>query len=127
MSAPPINPQRGEIWLADLDPTVGAEIGKTRPVVVLNTPEVGRLPLRVIVPVTDWKPIYVRYPWMTLLEPDAANGLLKRSGADGFQVSSVDLQRFRRRLGSISAQQLVQIAGSVALVIGHEPPVAPQP
>jgi mRNA interferase MazF len=62
-----IDPQRGEVWLATLDPTRGAEIGKTRPVVILNGPNVGRLPLRVVAPVTDWTPSYVGYPWMTLL------------------------------------------------------------
>ena len=35
----PAGPVRGEIWLAALDPTVGAEIPKTRPCVVISPPE----------------------------------------------------------------------------------------
>ena len=44
---------RGEIWLINLDPTIGAEIKKTRPVVIVSSNAVGILPLRVVVPLTD--------------------------------------------------------------------------
>ena len=47
--------RRGEVWLINLDPTVGAEIKKTRPAVIVNDDAVGVLPLRVIVPLTEWK------------------------------------------------------------------------
>ena len=39
-------PKRGEIWRADLEPTRGDEINKTRPVVVLSDDNVGVLELR---------------------------------------------------------------------------------
>jgi mRNA interferase MazF len=38
-------PQRGEVWLIDFDPAVGAEIRKLRPAVVLSVDAIGRLPL----------------------------------------------------------------------------------
>jgi len=44
---------RGEIWSVNLDPTVGSEIRKTRPAIIVNDDGVGLLPLRVIVPLTD--------------------------------------------------------------------------
>lgn len=50
-----INPKRGEVWRVHLNPTVGDEIGKTRPCVVLSNADVGILALRIIVPLTDWK------------------------------------------------------------------------
>lgn len=46
--------QRGEIWLVNLDPTVGAEIRKTGPVVVVNSDAVGTLPIRLVAPLTEW-------------------------------------------------------------------------
>lgn len=49
-------PVRGEVWSIRFDPTEGAEMGKTRPAVVVNPPSVGRLPLRIVVPVTEWSP-----------------------------------------------------------------------
>lgn len=60
--------RRGEVWLINLDPTVGAEIRKTRPAVVVNDDAVGILPLRV----TEWKDRYAVAPWMVRLEPDAS-------------------------------------------------------
>ncbi len=46
---------RGEIWLVSLDPTIGAEIRKTRPVVVVSSDSVGILPIRLVAPITEWK------------------------------------------------------------------------
>ncbi len=48
--------------MVDFDPAVGAEIRKLRPAVVISVDAVGRLPLRLVVPVTDWKPSYAGYP-----------------------------------------------------------------
>jgi len=42
--------QRGDVWLINLDPTLGSEIRKTRPAVIVNDGAIGILPLKVIVP-----------------------------------------------------------------------------
>src|SRR5690242_3488313 len=90
MAAAPA-PRRGEIWLIDFEPAVGAEIRKARPAVAISVDTVGKLPLRLVVPVTDWKPQYAAYPWFVELPATRANGLAKDSGADAFQVKSVSL------------------------------------
>ena len=77
-------PCRGEIWIVSFDPTLGAEIAKDRPAVVVDVPEVGKLPLHIIVPVTQWNAGYAVLPWHTKLEPSALNGLTKASSADSF-------------------------------------------
>jgi len=59
---------RGEIWLINLDPTVGAEIKKSRPAIIVNVDEVGVLPLRIIVPITEWKEHYSQAPWLVKIE-----------------------------------------------------------
>jgi mRNA interferase MazF len=59
---------RGEVWFINLDPTIGAEIRKTRPAVIVNDDAIGILPLKVIVPITDWKEHYKVAPWMVKLE-----------------------------------------------------------
>jgi mRNA interferase MazF len=46
------NPKRSEVWLVSLDPTIGAEIRKTRPVVIISSDFVGKLPLKIVVPIT---------------------------------------------------------------------------
>lgn len=48
-----MKPARGEVWLVSFDPSLGAEIRKVRPAVVINIDEMGRLPLRIVVPITD--------------------------------------------------------------------------
>jgi mRNA interferase MazF len=88
-----------------LDPTVGAEIKKTRPAVIVNDDAVGILPLKVIVPITEWKDRYAVAPWLVRLEPNAENGLDKPLTADAFQVRSVAQERFVRRLGNFLTQR----------------------
>lgn len=86
-----VSPQRGEIWLVNFDPSVGSEIRKHRPALVVSVSSVGRLPLRLVVPITDWKVQYSAWPWFVQLPSDPATGLSKRSGADTFQTKSVSI------------------------------------
>jgi mRNA interferase MazF len=111
-------PHRGEIWLVDFDPAVGAEINKLRPAVVISEDAVGRLPLRIVVPVTDWKPHYSTLPWLVNLPAATANGLRKESAADAFQAKSVSVRRLIRSIGQISPIQANDIAAAVALCVG---------
>jgi mRNA interferase MazF len=90
---------RGHIWLVNLDPTVGTEINKTRPTIIVNDDMIGILPLKVIVPITDWKERYALRPWMVLLEPSIENGLTKLPALDTFQIRSVSETRLIRQLG----------------------------
>jgi mRNA interferase MazF len=109
---------KGEIWLINLDPTLGAEIRKKRPGVIVNEDAVGILPLRVIVPLTEWKDRYSVAPWMIQFDPDQHNGLEKTSAADAFQLRSVSTERFVQRLGVLNDQQLEKILIAIKLVIG---------
>lgn len=108
---------RGEVWTLNLNPTVGAEIRKTRPVIIVNDDEIGILPLKVVVPITDWKEQYAEVVWMVRIEADKANGLTKNSSADSFQVRSVSRERFVKRLGKITEIQLNEIAEALAIVL----------
>src|SRR5438270_8652703 len=95
-------PNRGEVWLVDFDPAVGAEIQKVRPALVVSVDSIGRLPLRMVVPLTDWKPQFANFPWFVWIPADGSNALTKDSGADAFQTKSVSLSRFVRRLGVVT-------------------------
>jgi mRNA interferase MazF len=100
------------------DPSEGAEIGKTRPAVVVNVPSVGRLPLRIVVPITDWQPKWATVPWLVYLKKNNRNGLKKDSAADCFQVKSVSLERFETLIGRLTADELEQVSAGVALCVG---------
>src|SRR5437762_14096818 len=102
-------PKRGEIWLVDFDPTRGAEIRKIRPALVVGLNSIGRLPLRMVVPITDWKPSYAAFPWFVHVPPDSTNGLIKDSGADTFQTKSIAIQRFVQWVGDVAEPQLDEL------------------
>lgn len=111
--------KQGEIWLISLDPTIGAEIKKTRPAVIVNDNALGKLPLKIIVPITDWKDRYEISPWMVKLSPSNLTNLTKDSAADCFQIRSVAEERCIKLIGKVSDASLknIQIALSKVLSI----------
>ncbi|MBN2895371.1 MAG: type II toxin-antitoxin system PemK/MazF family toxin [Campylobacterales bacterium] len=111
---------QGEIWNIQLDPTIGQEIGKSRPCIVVSHNSAGALRLRIIVPITAWKPYYTEVPWMVKIAPEEANGLHKESSADAFQVKSVSLDRFVQKLGSVTPQQLSAIHTAIAKTLNSK-------
>ena len=84
---------------------------------VISDNFIGRLPLKIVVPITEWDNVYVRYPWMTRVEPNAVNGLLKTSGADAFQIRSLSLGRFTSKLGNLTDAELEMITDAIVLSV----------
>lgn len=120
MSSPSLSlPQRGEIWLVSFDPTVGTEIKKTRPAVVVSSDGVGRLPIKLVAPITDWKDHYAPNLWHVRIDPDSTNGLTKPSAVDALQLRGLDRQRFIRKLGEVSSNTLEEIVLAIAAVIEY--------
>jgi mRNA interferase MazF len=115
-------PKRGEIWFVNLDPNVGAEIRKTRPVVVISSDYIGKLPLKLVVPVTDWKDSFTSDLWHIRLDPSEDNGISKPSAADALQSRSLDTRRFIRKVGNRSASDLLEITRSIAAIIEYQEP-----
>jgi mRNA interferase MazF len=111
--------KRSEIWLINLDPTVGAEIRKTRPAIIVNNDELGILPLKIIVPITDWKNKYSVADWMIKIEPNRNNKLRKISSADCFQIRSISEERLIKKIGNVEEKtmQMISIALSKVLKI----------
>jgi mRNA interferase MazF len=99
---------RGDIWLVSLDPTVGGEIKKSRPCVVLSPPEMHDFLRTVIVA-----------PMTTKSRPAPFRVPLAHAGKKGLilldQIRAVDKSRLARKMGGVSAKTL-----SVALVTLQE-------
>ncbi len=110
--------KRGEIWRINLDPSIGAEIRKTRPALILSVDAIGSLPLRIVVPITGWKDKFTQATWLVLLEPDSTNNLTKSSAADTFQVRSVSEARFVDLLGTVSAGDMARVEDAIRIVLG---------
>lgn len=113
------NIQRGEIWLVNLDPTIGAEIRKTRPVIVVSSDAIGTLPIRLVAPVTEWKDYFTHNVWHVKLVPSGKNGLTKTSAVDTLQLRGVDTQRFVQKLGKVSPTIMRSIVEAIAAVIEY--------
>ena len=115
-----INPMRGEVWEIRFDPSEGDEIRKIRPAIIINPLNVGRMRLRIVVPVTGWKSHFEDYFWTVKLNPSTQNGLTKLSSADCFQVKSLSINRFQRQLGVLTPDELDEITSTIALCIGYD-------
>ncbi len=113
-------PKRGEVWLVNFDPTLGAEIKKIRPAIVVSSDAIGKLPIKLIAPITDWKAYFNQNLWHVKIEPDSTNGLAKVSAVDTLQIRGVDIQRFIRKLGQVSQMTMVEITISVTAVIEYQ-------
>ncbi|OQY04938.1 MAG: PemK family transcriptional regulator [Desulfobacteraceae bacterium 4572_123] len=109
--------KQAEIWEINLSPTIGAEIRKVRPAVIINDDAIGVLPLRVIAPVTGWKNQFQDAPWMVKITPAPENNLKKISTVDCFQIRSISTRRFIRKIGAVSIETLEQIKDAVKAVI----------
>ncbi|WP_116125415.1 type II toxin-antitoxin system PemK/MazF family toxin [Lewinella sp. IMCC34183] len=110
--------KRGEIWLINLDPTVGAEISKRRPALIVSADDVGRLPLRLVAPITNWKDHYRLVPWMIRLPSDATTGLDKDSSADCFQTRSISEKRMIQKIGEATPDQVDRAVHGLTVVLG---------
>jgi len=112
--------RRGEVWDANLDPTIGAEIKKIRPCVLVGRDALARLPLKIIVPLTEWDSLFESAPWHIPIEPTAENGITKKSSADTFQVRSISETRMIKRLGVVSDSVLSSIGRGLRLSLALE-------
>ena len=110
--------KRGEIWLINLDPTIGAEIAKKRPALIVSENGVGKLPLCIVAPITNWKDHYAVVPWMVPLPDNEETGLDKRSSADCFQVRSISERRMISRIGEANSDLLARAEHGLKTVLG---------
>jgi mRNA interferase MazF len=111
-----INPQRGEVWLVDLNPTVGQKMQKTRPVVVISTNDVDVIALRIVIPITSWQEKFTRRLFMVKVLPTLDNGLSQESAGNVLQVRSLSNQRFIRRLGLLEENPLNELVAGLAIL-----------
>ena len=91
--------KRGEIWLVNLDPTVGSEIQKTRPCVVISPPEMH-----------DYLRTVMVAPMTTGSHPAPFRIAVTHAGKKGLilldQVRTVDKARLVKRSGALKAATL---------------------
>jgi mRNA interferase MazF len=111
------NPRRGEIWRVNLDPTVGSELRKIRPCIVMSSDQVGRLPVKIVVPLTDYKPHYQAFVWLVRIDPSKSNGLTNISAADCLQIRGCSTLRFIEKIGALAGRDVARVAAATAVTL----------
>jgi len=111
----------GEIYWVNLDPAMGDEIKKKRPVIVLNAGHQKYLRLAIVVPVTGWNPYWDKNPFFVSLAINSINRLQKRSMVDCFQMRAISHKRFAEKIGDISRQEVGLIKKAISLILDIEP------
>ena len=107
-----MHPRRGEVWWVSFDPSVGGEIRKTRPALVLSNNAANAALNRVIViPLTSQtEKVYPGEAMITL------NGEQSKAKAD--QIATASKQRLRSKVGSLSSSDLAAVEKAVLLQLG---------
>mgnify|MGYP006303029617 CR=1 FL=1 len=90
---------QGDICLVDFNPTLGDEMQKIRPAVIINGNFAVGLDLRIAAPVTTWKPDFDKIWWLVKLNPDIENGLDAVSVVNCYQLRCVSLKRIIKKIG----------------------------
>jgi mRNA interferase MazF len=114
-------PKRGQIWLVNLDPTIGSEIKKKRPCAVIGEQLFMRPRMTIVVPITGWKSKYDECVWMVKVDKNQRSGLSKTSVVDAAQIRSISTERLVRSKGRLSTSQLDEVVAAVVLCIGYVP------
>lgn len=86
---------------------------------VISSDAVGILPIKLVAPITDWKPYFSANAWHVRIDAEPSNGLTKPSAVDVLQLRGMDTQRFVQRLGEVPADTLEEIVLAIGSVIEY--------
>ena len=110
-------PRRGEVYLVNFDPTVGAEIRKTRLAVIIQNDVGNRFsPITMVAAITS-KFEHALYPVEVLIRTPEG-GLQIESVATLNQIRSVDRRRLIKKLGEVGKHTLDQIDHALRVSLG---------
>ena len=111
------SPRRGEVWLVALDPTVGSEMQKTRPAVVVQNDHSNRTAQTTIVAPLTSRVGPKLYPTEVLI-PEGEGGCRVDSLVLLRQVRCVDRTRLLKRLGLVRSQTVASIDQALLITLG---------
>jgi mRNA interferase MazF len=106
--------RKGEVWWVDFDPSIGGEIQKMRPAVIVSNdlPNLRLNRLQVVPLTTNVERVF---PGETIV--DFGNGARK---AMTNQIMTAAKQHFGRRIGSLDRVQLLKVENAIVVHLGLE-------
>jgi mRNA interferase MazF len=110
-------PRRGEVYLVTFDPTVGAEIKKTRPALILQNDVANRHSSITIVAAISSMSDEKLYPTEVQITPPEG-GLAVDSVVLLNQLRSIDRRRLVKRLGPVRGQTMAKVERALAISLG---------
>lgn len=109
--------ERGEIWLVNLDPTIGHEIKKSRPALIIQNNLGNKYsPITIIAPITSQNTDVV-YPFEILLTKNNSK-LAKKSKALFNQIRAIDKQRLIKKQGRLTVETMSQADTALKISLG---------
>ena len=110
-------PRRGEIYLVHFDPTVGHEIRKTRPAVIIQNDVSNQYSPVTIVAAISSQFTDPPFPREVVVEP-VESGLPRPSAVIVNQLRSVDRQRLAKKLGQLSGPSMRRVDEALKISLG---------
>jgi len=99
----------GSIWLVSFDPSIGTEIRKTRPAVIISGTAFNQRSKVTVLPITSANPSDRLLPVIVPLIPSVTNGLSSNSFVVCIDPMTFDKRRLIQCLGQVEANQLQEI------------------
>jgi mRNA interferase MazF len=107
-----------EIYLANLNPKKGHEVGKTRPVVVIHSALIeGVLQTSIVCPITTQLSAATLLRVHIPLKETSTTGLSEPSDVIVDQIRSIDNQRLIKKLGELPTAQIEQLQKSLQTIL----------
>jgi mRNA interferase MazF len=110
-------PRRGDVYLVNFDPTLGVEIQKTRPALIIQNDIGNRTSALTIVAAISSQLAGKHYPFEVVIRTPEG-GLTVDSRVLLNQIRSIDKQRLIRRLGRLSAASMAQVDHALLISLG---------
>ena len=111
-------PKQHEIWFADLDPSVGSEPGKIRPVVIIQSDILNKAGHRTTIACSISSQSKAGVSFIRLaIQPSPANGLLKTSYILCDQVRAIDVSRLKTRIGILEQTDITRLHTSIQAIL----------
>jgi len=110
-------PRRGEVYLVSFDPTIGSEIQKTRPALILqNDISNQHSPITIVAAITSQVDETLYPTEVSIKAPEG--GLSKDSIVLLNQVRSIDKQRLIKRLGTLTTETMTNVNQALQISFG---------